>query len=156
MNASHWHLILNHIPILGALFGALLLLIGIVLRNRSVEWTALITLCITALITVPTYLSGDEAEHIIEHMSHISEWELEEHEEHADLCLWLMMLNGVMALMSLMSYSLLPVATKWLKWLTFAFAVVSFLTMIPLAVHGGKITHPELREDAKVQIPDDD
>lgn len=142
------HLLVNHIPILGSIFGVLLLIIGLILKNRSVEVTALITLVVVALMTIPTYMSGEEAEHIIEHLEGISEYELEEHEEHAELSLWLMIGTGVLAVLSLVAYRGKRLLRRVAMGLTIFAGLHTFQSMIPLALHGGKIVHSELRDDA--------
>jgi hypothetical protein len=156
MDATHIHLLLNHIPILGSLFGVLLLVIALIIKNKSVQVTALTTLVVVSLFSIPTYLSGDEAEHSVEHLSGVSEHELEEHEEHAELSLWLLLATGVVALASLASYKYAPHFTKWLQLLTVAVGVVGFLNLIPLALHGGKIMHSELRSSNSVEAADED
>jgi amino acid transporter len=145
MDATHMHLLVNHIPILGSIFGALLLGIGMALRNRSVEITALCTLLLAVLFTLPAYFSGEEAEHMVEHMASVSEYELEEHEEHAELSVWMMVASGVMALMTLVSYSKAKHLTNITRMATLIVSLIAFATMVPLALHGGKIIHSELR-----------
>lgn len=65
MNGAHLHLLLNHVPVVGVPLG-LLLLIGAYLR-RSEEWkrAALWTFVFLAIMTVPTYLTGPQAEHYL-------------------------------------------------------------------------------------------
>lgn len=147
MDATHAHLLLNHVPILGSIFGALLLIIGLILKNKTLEITGLSTILLAALFTIPVYLSGEEAEHIVEHLQGISEHQLEEHEEHAELSLWLMMASGVFSLMTIASYKLAPQRVKLSRIITLVITLFSFITLIPLANHGGKIMHQELRGD---------
>jgi hypothetical protein len=68
MDATHVHLLTNHIPILGSFFTFALLMVGMLIKNRTVEIVALSTLLVVTLGTVPAYLSGEEAEHAVEHM----------------------------------------------------------------------------------------
>ena len=147
MDSIHLHLILNHIPILGTLFSALLLIVGMILRNRTVEITALATLVLVGLLTIPTYTSGEEAEHKVEHMVGVDDHELEEHEEHAELTMWLTIAAGALALFTLLTYRQLPNWVVWIRTTTLLFCIGAFLSMIPLALHGGKIMHSELRDD---------
>ena len=153
MDAPHIHLLINHIPILGALFGFLLLIVGMTIKNRSVEITALATILLAALFTIPAYLSGEEAEHVVEHIQGISEFQLEEHEEHAELSLWMMIASGVSALFALVAYAYKPSFIKILRISTIVLTGIGFATLVPLANHGGKIVHSELRDDS-VQLHD--
>lgn len=145
MDATHAHLLTNHIPILGSIFGVVLLIIGMLLKNKSVEITAVSTILLASIFTIPVYLSGEEAEHKVEHMQGVSEHELEEHEEHAELSLWLMLVGGGLALMTLASYKVAPKLTKTARISTLIVSSFAFLSLIPLANHGGKIMHSELR-----------
>ena len=145
MDPIHAHLLVNHIPILGSLFCFLLLLIGIGLKNKTVEIVALSTLVVVSLFTLPAYFSGEDAEHEVEHLAMVSEHELEEHEEHAETTLWLMVAAGLLGLMSLVSYRYSPHLTKWMRLTTVIILGLAFVSMIPLALHGGKIMHTELR-----------
>lgn len=151
MDATHAHLLLNHIPILGSIFGAILLIIGMVLKNKTLEITGLSTILLAALFTIPVYLSGEEAEHVVEHLQGVSEHQLEEHEEHAELSLWLMMASGVFSLMTIASYKMAPQRVKLSRIITLVITLFSFATLIPLANHGGKIMHQELRGDANLE-----
>lgn len=145
MDASHIHLMLNHIPILGSFFGAILLLIGILLKNRTVEITAMATLLAVSLITIPVFLSGEESEEKVENIANISEHELEEHEEHAELTLWLMLAAGAFSLITLFSFKYAPTLVSKSRLMAVLIAFFAFFSAIPLALHGGKIIHSELR-----------
>jgi hypothetical protein len=48
MNEAHWHLLLNHTPILGSLFGLLLLAIGMLRHHTPAVLIGLITVLISA------------------------------------------------------------------------------------------------------------
>jgi Ca2+/Na+ antiporter len=147
MDATHAHLLLNHVPILGSIFGVVLLIVGMVLKNKTLEITGLSTILLAALFTIPVYLTGEEAEHVVEHLKGVSEFQLEEHEEHAELSLWLMVASGLFALMTIASYKMAPQRTKLSRIITLAITLFGFITLIPLANHGGKIMHQELRGD---------
>jgi hypothetical protein len=146
MEATHVHLLLNHIPILGSVFGVLLLIVGMIIKNQSVEITGTATLLLACAMTLPVYFSGEEAEHTVESMAVVSEYELEEHEEHAELSLWIMMVAGVSALFSLIAYARAPHLISKTRIATAIIGGLGFITLIPLANHGGKIIHQELRD----------
>ncbi len=157
MEVTHIHLLLNHIPILGSIFGVLLLIVGMVIKNQSIEITGTATLLLACAMTLPVYFSGEEAEHAVESMAVVSEFELEEHEEHAELSLWLMMVSGVSALFSLIAYARAPHLVSKTRIATAILGGLGFITLIPLANHGGKIMHQELREgDANDAQPTDE
>lgn len=101
MNGVHFHLLLNHIPILGALFGIIVMLLGILARNVSFKRLGLGTFVIAALITIPVYLTGEPAEEAVEQLN-IPESVVEAHEEAGELAFWGIIALGVLALITLL------------------------------------------------------
>ncbi|MEX2595371.1 MAG: hypothetical protein WEC59_00465 [Salibacteraceae bacterium] len=151
MDATQVHLLTNHIPILGSIFGFVLLIAGMIMKNSTLEKTGLVTIVFVALMTIPVFLSGEEAEHAVENLQGVSEHELEEHEEHAELSLWIMMASGVLSLISLITYYYAVHLRKMTRIAAAVVTFMGFITLIPLADHGGKIMHQELRENTSQQ-----
>lgn len=87
MNAAQIHLGLNHLPVVSMLIGALVLLAGHALRQPPVRMTALAILIFAGLSSVPTFLSGEPSEDLIEDRPGISKKMIHEHEEAADFAL---------------------------------------------------------------------
>ncbi len=65
MNAAHWHLILNHIPLIGIGFVILLMIIALARKSQELKNVALIFTVIVALWGIPAYLTGEPAEDIV-------------------------------------------------------------------------------------------
>ena len=145
MNEAHLHLILNHVPILGSLFGLLLLLVAVFRRNESLIRAALVTLVVTALLTIPTQLTGEGAEEIVEHRPGVSHALIHEHEEAAELSFWVMEVTGVLALATLLLRVRSHARGSLLTYLILAGAVVSFGLLARAGNLGGQILHPESR-----------
>lgn len=153
-DATHIHLLLNHLPILGSLFGLLLLLAGIRMRNRSLEHAAFLTLIIVSLSTLPVSLSGEEAEHTVEKLPHTSKSYLEKHEDMANNSLWLAIPTGVISLFALGLSVSRRKRNRILSNLTLLLAASTFAIMVLIGNYGGKITHSELRKDSNITSPD--
>lgn len=145
MDAVHLHLAVNHVPIIGSLFGLITLAVGMILRNGTIERTGLVALAIAGISCLPAYFSGEEAEHAVEEIVHASHDELEEHEEHATLTLTLMLLAAAMSIAVLLSYRFFPSIKNAVLIATLLVGISAFVSSIPLALHGGKIIHTELR-----------
>ena len=69
MNWAHIHLLSNHIPVLGALFGLLLLAWGTLRRNEAIQRAALATFVVAALFAIPVFLTGEPSEKAVEHLA---------------------------------------------------------------------------------------
>ncbi len=144
MNAAHLHLILNHIPVLGSLFGLILLLFGIFRRSNLLVNVALITFLISAAVTLPVDWTGEEAEEILEEMG-VDHDIIHEHEEAAELSILLMLVLGGVALTTLLFRAWRHQMGGWLTYLTLVLGMVVFGVMARTANTGGQIRHPEIR-----------
>lgn len=147
MSATHLHLLLNHIPIIGTFFAVALLAIGLVRRSPEVTRLGLLTFVIVALVAVPTYLTGEPAEEIVEHLPGVSHDIIEEHEEAAlpaSIVLWV---TGAGALLSLVMGMRGRRGPRWLNGAVLALGVVAFVAMARLGNIGGQIRHTEVRPD---------
>lgn len=147
MSATHIHLLLNHIPILGSFFGFCLLVSGLILKNRVLERAALMTLIVTGLAGIPVFLSGEGAEERVEHLEGVSESYIEQHEEMAGIAFWLMDITAVMALLTLAISLVKGGRNLRLTLITVLFAMLTFGTMVITGNYGGQIRHNELREN---------
>lgn len=146
MNAAHWHLIMNHLPVLGTVFGILLLAYGFVRKSDELKQTALGVFVFSALLTIPVYLTGEPAEEIVEHLAGVSEAIIEQHEDWAFYSLILMELTGALALINLISFG-----RSFGKKLVVVTALASLLALGSIlwtANLGGKIRHSEIRSDS--------
>ncbi len=66
---SHIQVVLDHIPVIGGAFCALLLATGWKLKNRAVIGVALAFIALGALATVPVFFTGEPAKKVIENIS---------------------------------------------------------------------------------------
>jgi uncharacterized membrane protein len=145
MNPAHFHLLLNHLPILGTLFALILLLFGLMARNRTLIHTGLITAMVSAVFTFPVVASGEGAEEIVEKMG-IDHKIIHEHEEIAETAALLNYFLGVLALISLiLSWANKKIA-NYLNIITLAYGCVVFAFMVQAGNSGGQISHPEIRK----------
>ena len=62
MNQAHFHLLVNHLPIIVPIIGVVVLLSGIIFRSEIVKRVAYFVFIIGALATLPSMLSGEGAE----------------------------------------------------------------------------------------------
>ena len=61
MNYAHWHLILNHIPVVGSFFALLLLAWALWRHSEELKRVSLGAVVIVALLTIPAYKTGEPA-----------------------------------------------------------------------------------------------
>jgi uncharacterized membrane protein len=145
MSGAHLHLIVNHIPVLGAVFGLLILSYGVLKRNDGVVRTGLWTLAIVGLAGLAAYLTGEPAEEVVERLPGISESLIERHEEAAYLAT---IGGGVVGLVAIAGLALhragRPVASGF-SALMLVLTLGLFGGMAWTANLGGQIRHGEIR-----------
>lgn len=148
---AQWHLLMNHLPVFGALGGTLLLCWGLLRKQQEVVQVGLGVLCVAAVLALPAYFSGESAEEAVEHLAGVSESLMESHEDLARVATILMELVGFSALLSVWG-----ALQKWRTGLvkgTLVLAVLTSGTLIWTAHLGGLIRHSELRAHAQLLEP---
>jgi uncharacterized membrane protein len=145
MTATHLHLLLNHVPVLGTAFGLGLLAFGIWRKSNDLQKAALGTFVIAALIGVPAYLTGEPAEEGIESFPGVTGGFIERHESAASIAFTGILILGVIALLGLLFFRRgKDVASPFaILVMLGAFAVTGLMAWT--ANLGGQIRHIEIR-----------
>jgi hypothetical protein len=147
MSGVHLHLLVNHVPIVGAYF-ALALLAGSLLYARDVlQRLALGLLVVVAIVGGIAKLSGDPAEHAVTGMPGVTRAMIHEHEDMADKAFIAAVIVGVGALFCLVRWRQLPIPTGAVAGCTAGTVVVAGL-MAYAGLLGGEVRHVEVRPGA--------
>ncbi len=147
MSPVHVHLLLNHVPILGVLFGTLVLLYGVLSRRDDGVRIGLATLVLAALVAVPVYITGDGAEEAVEGLPGVSEALIERHEEAAEAGFVGTGALGVLAALALVAGRRESFRVGPLRWAVAAGGIVAFGWLAYVGSQGGQIRHTEIRGD---------
>jgi uncharacterized membrane protein len=150
-DGAHIHLLLNHIPILGPAFILPLLLWGVLRKNRTLAMTGLIMTVAVALMTIPAFITGEDAEEAVEGIIGVSEVNIEEHEEQGEIAYYAMLMAGAIALGAVLSGTNGKPFSGILLWITIAALAVVFVLMARVGNSGGKIRHTEIYSAVSVQ-----
>ena len=144
MDAAHLHLILNHLPIIGLLFGGLLLIAGVVMKSKPITNAGLISLVIAGLLVLPAFFTGEDAEHYLEKVVPTVEHSvIHEHEEAAEFSLWVTLVVAFSALGTLIINRKKEMV--FLPWIVIMFTGIAFASLSQVAMLGGEIRHTEIR-----------
>ena len=156
MNTAHWHLALNHVPIIGTVIGTFILTAGLVLKNNaSVKRTGLSVLILSALFAIPVYLTGEGAEELVEKMPGVTDNIIEAHEDFGEVFLIFLEILGLL--------SLITFITDWTKKrISSPLYIVVLVTAFGLSIFGkkvgssgGEIRHTEIRNQTLPQGGDE-
>jgi uncharacterized membrane protein len=148
INAAHLHIILNHFPVIGSAIAIFVLLIGIVKKSDDVKKVSVLILVLTAFVTIPVYLSGEDAEEMIEgNYEDVDEEYIHAHEDFALYSFIAMNIAGAIALISMFLHKKPKTLPNSFAYFLLAVLIVVNGMMAYTANLGGKIHHPEIRED---------
>src|SRR6266540_2985557 len=101
MDLTHIHLLLNHFPIVGNIIGGGLFAIALIKDSNDLKRASLIVLLGIALVTIPTYITGNGAQDAIKSVPDVSKSLIETHEGAALVALGFMELTGAFAWLGL-------------------------------------------------------
>jgi hypothetical protein len=145
MDLAHIHLLLNHFPTIGNIIGGGLLLLALITKSNDLKRASLAVLLGIALISIPTYMSGNGAQDAIKSIPGISKSLIEEHESAALLGIALMEVTGAFAWLALWQYRRLARFPAWNMAVILILTLASFGLMARAANMGGEIRHAEIR-----------
>jgi uncharacterized membrane protein len=96
----HIHIMINHFPVILAVMGALAALLGMVRGRRGVWLYACASLTIAALTVIPTYFTGEPAQHALNRPWYVGRNAIHTHEDAALIAALLVGLAGLVALVA--------------------------------------------------------
>ncbi len=147
MDATHIHLILTHFPIVGTIIGTGILAYGQFSKKNDIKKVALITFILMAILTIPVFLTGEEAEETVEHIAGISERLIENHEELAEKAIWLMGVLGLLSMITLIAIVRKLSVVKLLGIITLIISLITSILFAKVGSLGGEIRHSEIRNN---------
>lgn len=149
MNTAHWHLLLTHLPIIGTIAGTTILIAGFVLKNNAVvKRTGLGVLVFSALFAIPSFLTGEGAEEVVEDIPGTTKSFIETHEELGESFLIILCILGAISIITFLADWFKHKATAMLYIIVLLASVATSVFTKQLATSGGEIRHTEIRTNA--------
>ena len=144
MNLAHVHLLLNHFPTIGVIIGLGLFLVGLAGKSDDLKRASLVVLLGIALLTIPTYMTGNAAQTAIGRSPGVSKNLIETHEGAALVAFAFMELMGAFAWLGLWQFRRISRLPGWNLSVILLLSVVTLGLMTRAANIGGEIRHPEI------------
>lgn len=148
MNDAHLHLLVNHFPIIGTLFGLGILISGMLLKNNSVKNTAYILFIVAAVFSAFSMGTGEGAEELVEDLPSIGKQIIHEHEEIAEKFAIIMYATGLFGLLSLYTSIKNHKLAKTVSFITLILALFAVVFAKSVGTTGGDIRHTEIRANS--------
>lgn len=158
MNLAHVHLLLNHFPSIGTIIGLGLLILALIARSEDLKRSSLVVLFAIALITIPTYMSGNAAQEAVCLVPPtpagapcpnpvFSRPIIEAHRDAAMLGYIFIELAGIFSWLGLWQYRRTGRVALWTLCGVLIFAAMTIPLMANASTIGGVIRHPEILDN---------
>jgi uncharacterized membrane protein len=145
MNGAHFHLVVNHLPIIFPVVGIIVMLTGLIFKSQDVKRTAYLIFFIGMITAIAAMTSGEGAEEVVENINGVNENYIEFHEEAAERFSMLTYILGALSLFGFwasIKQKSFSHGTN-IAILIFAFVVIFFGR--EAGTTGGEIRHTEIR-----------
>ena len=146
MTWTHWHLALNHVPVMGVPFLLVLLGWGMWRRRPEILRLAMGWLVILCAVSIGIKFTGDEAAEEAAVRLAESKTHVDRHEQTADQATTGLFLLGVAAIAALLAGRRKNQPPAWSCVAVLLIGIVTGLLLARTANSGGQIGHPELRK----------
>jgi uncharacterized membrane protein len=151
MNDAHYHLLVNHFPIIGVILGLGILLFGLVLKNNIVKNVAYSLFVVAAVFVAISMATGEGAEEAVENMPNIGKHIIHEHEEMAEKLALVLYVLGVVSMLGLYTNFKNHSKAKLVSLLALVLAVLAVFLGKQTGTSGGAIRHTEIRTGATAE-----
>jgi uncharacterized membrane protein len=154
MDPTHFHLLLNHVPTVGFGVGIAMFVMGFLGRSNDLKQASLVVLVGVALLSIPTYATGNAAQMNLQDRGDVSEGTtegmvtlslIESHEGAAFLALGFMELTGAVAWLALWQFRRTSRLSAGMGGGILLLSLLTMGLMAQAANLGGLINHPEIR-----------
>ncbi len=147
MNGAHWHLVLNHLPIIIPMVGLLVMIAGVLIQSEILKRAAFSIFILGALTAIAAFTTGEGAEEVVEEIGGIDERLIGVHEDIAQIFAIILYVLGAISLIGI-----------WASWKGKSFSTtIAFVTIVlslaglyyaqQTGTSGGEIRHTEIRAD---------
>lgn len=154
MNDAHLHLVVNHFPIIGTIFGLGILIAGLIFNNQTLKNTSFVVFLIAAAFGFASMNTGEGAEEIVENLPGVTDQLIEKHEELAETFTLFLYATGVLSLLSLVLVYKKSTLAKFTALGTVGVAIIAVFFAQQTGTSGGEIRHTEIRANATTLAQD--
>jgi uncharacterized membrane protein len=148
MNGAHWHLVLNHLPIIIPMVGLLVMFGGILVKSKVLKRAAFSIFILGAITAIAAFSTGEGAEEVVEGIQGIDERLIKIHEEAAETFAIILYILGGISLIGLWASWKEKSFAYPLAYLTIALALIGLVYAQQTGTTGGEIRHTEIRGDS--------
>jgi Na+/H+ antiporter NhaC len=144
MNLTHLHLLITHLPIFGAILGAIVMLHGIWMKSYETVIAAYVVFILSGIGAAIAYTTGESAEESIENIAGVLKSNIDAHEDFALVALVSFIILGIVSLIGVIITKLQATFIRTYAVFKLLASLISFVIVARTGYLGGKIRHTEL------------
>ena len=152
MNDAHWHLVVNHFPIIGTIFGLGILVSGLVLKNKTAINIAYVLFVISAIFGFASMYTGDGAEEMVEDLPNVGDQIIHTHEEMAEKLAIVLYVLGTFSIAGLVLNIMNHSKAKFITYIVLLISVTAAFLGKQTGTTGGEVRHTEIRGNVVNQV----
>ena len=152
MNDAHLHLVVNHFPIIGGIFGLGILILSLILKNKSVQNVAYGLFIVCAIFGAISMSTGEGAEEIVEKLPNVTHQIIHEHEEMAEKLAIILYVLGAVSLIGFYLNIKNHQKSTIISYFVVLISVVSIFFGKQTGTTGGEIRHTEIRSESTTEV----
>lgn len=152
MNPAHIHLLINHLPIIGSLFGLIVLAHGLWTKNSQTKIASYNLFILSAIGAGIAYFTGEPAEELVENIAGVTGRAIEQHEDFAMSAMISFMLLGILSIFGLLITLKQSIFMRPVAIVILLVSLVSFVLVARTGYLGGQIRHTEINGSAGTPI----
>jgi uncharacterized membrane protein len=153
MNEAHLHMVVNHFPIIGSIFGLGILVISLIIKNKSVQNVAYGLFILSALFGAISMATGEGAEEIAENLPDVTHQIIHEHEEMAEKLAILLYALGSLSILGAYLDNKKHPLSKFVTYVVLIISVGTVFFAVQTGTTGGEVRHTEIRTDSTTSLP---
>lgn len=150
---AHIHLLFNHFPIVGAIFGLLLLAYALFKNSEDLKRASYWLAVIIGAIAVVVYISGTQAVGAVIELPRVSEAYIHQHRQIAEWSFIALEVLAAMGLIGLLLSYRKKHSPNWFASTTLLVAIIATGLVSWAGLQGGIIRHTEVRGDLPFLAP---
>lgn len=148
MNDAHLHMVVNHFPIIGTIFGLGILVAGIFMKRTVIKNVAYILFVVAAIFAAFSMATGEGAEEIAEKLPSVTDQIIHEHEEMAEKLALVLYALGVISILGLYLNFKKHTKAAAVSYIALVVAIIGVFFGKQTGTTGGEVRHTEIRANA--------